>query len=96
MTTAAALRVWDVRRYRREPGPDERASRWAKRFAAGATATGCVWGLTASVILLTPDPAYHAFIAFVLGGMIAGESRELLPTFRPCSGLLCQQFCLQW
>ena len=73
MTTAAALRVWDVRRYRREPGPDERASRWAKRFAAGATATGCVWGLTASVILLTPDPAYHAFIAFVLGGMIAGS-----------------------
>ena len=44
----------------------------AGAYAAGATATGCLWGLTAAGILITPDPAYHAFIAFVVGGMMAG------------------------
>ncbi len=65
-------RFLDCRRYLRAPQQAELAEGWGWRYAAGATATGCLWGLTAAGILITPDPAYHAFIAFVVGGMMAG------------------------
>ena len=65
-------RFLDCRRYLRTPQQAESAAGWGWRFAAGATATGCLWGLTAAGILITPIPAYHAFIAFVIGGMMAG------------------------
>ena len=65
-------RYLDCRRYMRAPQEVEFAATWGWRFAAGATATGCLWGLTAAGILITPNPAYHAFIAFVVGGMMAG------------------------
>ena len=58
--------------YRRaEPGP-ESARRWGSIFAVNSLATGCMWGLTGSVIFVTPNPLYHLFIIFVLGGMMAG------------------------
>jgi diguanylate cyclase (GGDEF)-like protein/PAS domain S-box-containing protein len=65
-------RYLDCRRYMRAPPEVEFAATWGWRFAAGATATGCLWGLTAAGILITPNQAYHAFIAFVVGGMMAG------------------------
>jgi len=65
-------RFLDYRRYLRAPPQAESAAAWGWRYAAGATATGCLWGLTAAVILITPDPADHAFIAFIIGGMMAG------------------------
>src|ERR1019366_3021795 len=61
-------RAIDCRRYLRAPQQAEFAAAWGWRFAAGATATGCLWGLTAAGILITSNPAYHAFIAFVIGG----------------------------
>ena len=65
-------RFLDCRRYMRAPQQAEFAAAWGWRFAVGATATGCLWGLTGSAILMTPDPAYHAFIAYVIAGMMAG------------------------
>jgi diguanylate cyclase (GGDEF)-like protein len=47
------------------------APRWGRIFALGAFATGALWGLSGSIILITPDPVYHSFIVFVLGGMVA-------------------------
>ncbi len=60
------------RRYLRGPPQMETAAIWGWRYAAGTTATGCLWGLTAAGILITPNPADHAFIAFVVSGMMAG------------------------
>jgi diguanylate cyclase (GGDEF)-like protein len=65
-------RLLDWRLYRRAAQSTEAAMAWGRRFTFGAAATGCLWGLLGSAILLTPDPAYHAFVAFVLGGMVAG------------------------
>ena len=65
-------RFLDCRRYMRAPQQAEFAAAWGWRFAVGATATGCLWGLTGSAILMTPDPAYHAFIAYIIAGMMAG------------------------
>jgi len=64
-------RLLNHKRYLRRP-PQEMAAVWGWRYAAGATATGCLWGLTAAGILITPDAADHAFIAFVVSGMMAG------------------------
>ena len=65
-------RFLDCRRYMRAPQQAEFAAAWGWRFAVGATATCCLWGLTGSAILMTPDPAYHAFIAYIVAGMMAG------------------------
>ncbi len=45
---------------------------WARVFTINALIAGCLWGLSASVILMTPNPTYYNFIVFVLGGMMAG------------------------
>ena len=60
------------RRYRTTETSPATALPWARRFGINAFATGCLWGLTASVVLVTPNPVYHIFIVFVLGGMMAG------------------------
>jgi diguanylate cyclase (GGDEF)-like protein len=65
-------RLLNRQRFLRAPQQAELAAGWGWRFAAGTTATGCLWGLTAAGILITPDPVSHAFIAFVIGGMMAG------------------------
>jgi PAS domain-containing protein len=59
-------------RYLRKAPQMEMAAIWGWRYAAGTTATGCLWGLTAAGILITPNPADHTFIAFVVSGMMAG------------------------
>jgi hypothetical protein len=52
---------------------DARASPdWARVFTLNALVAGCLWGLAASVILVTPNPIYYNFIVFVLGGTMAG------------------------
>jgi PAS fold/GAF domain len=72
LSIVVLARYLDCRRYMRAPQEAEFAATWGWRFAAGATATGCLWGLTAAGILITSNLAYHAFIAFVVGGMMAG------------------------
>jgi PAS domain-containing protein len=66
------LRALIRRRYRMAERSPEAARRWARVFVANAFTKGFLWGLTASVILVTPNPVYHLFIVFVLGGMMAG------------------------
>jgi diguanylate cyclase (GGDEF)-like protein/PAS domain S-box-containing protein len=66
------VRFLSRRRYRLVPSGSEMVQRWGHIFTANAFATGCLWGLTGSVVLVTPNPLYHIFIVFVLGGMMAG------------------------
>lgn len=67
-----AARVLDALRFRRSEPSCESARAFTRRFAVGATLTGCLWGAAASSIWLTPDPTFHAFVVFVAGGMAAG------------------------
>jgi diguanylate cyclase (GGDEF)-like protein/PAS domain S-box-containing protein len=46
--------------------------RWRRRLEENGFWAGCLWGAVASVFILTRDPAVHAFVVFVLGGMAAG------------------------
>jgi diguanylate cyclase (GGDEF)-like protein len=57
----------------RKATPDRREhAAWTHYFVAGAGASGVVWGL-AGVLLFHPSSFPHqVFLAFVLGGMVAG------------------------
>lgn len=65
-------RLWNSWLYWRQPQPAEAAAKWARRFVAGAILTGCLWGLAASVIFVTPDSKSLALVALVLSGMALG------------------------
>jgi diguanylate cyclase (GGDEF)-like protein/PAS domain S-box-containing protein len=67
-----AGRISDMMRFRRAEPDGASARAFIYRYAVGSTLTGCLWGAAASCIWITPDPAYHAFVVFVAGGMAAG------------------------
>jgi diguanylate cyclase (GGDEF)-like protein/PAS domain S-box-containing protein len=67
-----AARILDMLRFRRAEADGASARAFIFRYAIGSTLTGCLWGAAASCIWITPDPAYHAFVVFVAGGMAAG------------------------
>ncbi|WP_233490201.1 diguanylate cyclase [Thiocapsa marina] len=59
---------------------------WRRNFVAGACAAGFVWG-GAGIALFHPTSFTHqVFLAFVLGGMVAGGVPLLSPLYRayPC------------
>ncbi len=47
---------------------------WARRFAVGTIATGCLWGALASIVFMTNVSNYYVFVVFVIGGMVAGAA----------------------
>lgn len=67
--------------YARAPPALRDIRRWRACFLAGAIAAGLVWGSTA--LLLYPHGAvlHEVFLAFVLGGMVAGAVTLLTPVF---------------
>lgn len=56
-----SARLWDSWCFHRKPQPADKYLNWALRFTIGSTVTGCLWGLTASVVPLTGDPVYQTF-----------------------------------
>ena len=65
-----ALVLW----YRRiKPRPAE-ARTWGNRFLAGLALIGIVWGSIGLFPFPGSSPVHQVFIAFVLGGMIAGAA----------------------
>jgi hypothetical protein len=69
-------------RYASASGTEKTSPSWARLFTLNAFVAGCLWGLSASVILETSDPIYYNFIVFVLGGMMAGGVVCLAVNFR--------------
>jgi diguanylate cyclase (GGDEF)-like protein/PAS domain S-box-containing protein len=54
---------------------------WGHRFTWGALATGCVWGLVASVFVVTDDLISQVLALTLIGGMtIAGIARNAAST----------------
>jgi diguanylate cyclase (GGDEF)-like protein/PAS domain S-box-containing protein len=75
LITVISARLYDFSRYRRQaPQPTEAAASWALRFTLGAIATGCLWGLIGSVLLLASDPSHLAFVAFLVAGLTAAAA----------------------
>ena len=77
-------RFVDRARYLRQPPKSGHDVNWARRFTVGAAATGCLWGLSASVVFVSPDPVLQVVVTFVLGGMTVGavfQQSAYLPAF---------------
>ncbi len=79
---AGRLVLW--RRFKKATRNQEVAPKWGTYFVIGSTLTGGAWGLLASVIFMTDDPIYYVFVAFLIGGMLAGATLRdaaYLPAF---------------
>jgi diguanylate cyclase (GGDEF)-like protein len=59
------------RLYRAQDSATGIAPTWGRVFAVNAFVTALLWGLTGTAILMTPNPVYHLFVVFVLGGLTA-------------------------
>ncbi len=57
--------------YRTAERPAEDAGKWGWLFTAGALATGILWGLCGSIVVMDPSPTQIVFAVFILGGMMA-------------------------
>jgi PAS domain S-box-containing protein len=72
MGAVTLVRFLLVQRYRRAAPPAAQVRRWRTRFIIGASCAGLAWG-GAGIFLFPRDSLLHQlFLAFVLGGMIAG------------------------
>jgi diguanylate cyclase (GGDEF)-like protein/PAS domain S-box-containing protein len=79
-----SVRLVDRARYLRQPHDSGHEVSWARRFTVGAAVTGCLWCLSGSVVLVSPDPVAHVVVTFVLGGMTVGavfQQSAYLPAF---------------
>ncbi len=52
---------------------------WALAFTLASAAMGCLWGLLASTVFVSPNLVYTVFAAFVLGGVSAGAATHNSP-----------------
>ena len=53
--------------------------RWGRRFLGGTLASGILWGATGVVLFPESSIPHQIFLAFVLGGMIAGATAVYAP-----------------
>jgi hypothetical protein len=77
----ALVRIAGGSAFRRAAPQSAEIRRWRAYFIAGATASGIVWG-SAAVFLYPPiNAAHQVFVAFMVGGMVAGSVTTLAPVF---------------
>jgi signal transduction histidine kinase len=74
LMTLTAIRFAHTEWFRRVSSTrDFDPARWIGAFVAGIFATGLIWG-AAAIWLFPQSVAHQTFLAFVLGGMVAGAS----------------------
>lgn len=66
-----AVRFLDRRRYLLQTDQTHDAEYWGRHFVLGAIAAGCLWGLMASALVLTPDTESQVFVFELLAGLAA-------------------------
>jgi diguanylate cyclase (GGDEF)-like protein/PAS domain S-box-containing protein len=69
---AVFVRSWLGSRYSAAPRDAAAVRRWAVVFAAGAAATGSLWGCAGTIALVSSSPALQFFSVMISGGMMAG------------------------
>lgn len=67
--------------FQRAAHPSAQVTRWRILAIAGAGASGAVWGASAIFLFPPINHAHQVFVAFMLGGMVAGSMTTLGPVF---------------
>src|SRR5512139_3273488 len=73
----AVISLWryrDIRIFQRRSSEASDANYWGKRFIVGLALTGIVWGSSAIFLFPIDSLAHQTFLAFVIGGMVAGAA----------------------
>ncbi len=70
----AGLRYCQLGRYRLAPLTPSHVASWNKQFIILAALSGILWGMTGLFLFPGSSIEHQAFIAFVLGGMVAGAA----------------------
>jgi PAS domain S-box-containing protein len=68
------LRFLSLHAYRKAPMRESQAGRWGSLFIAGAACSGALWGSAAIWMFAENSIAHQVFLAFILGGMVAGTA----------------------
>ena len=95
-------RYVSVHRYRNASGAHLDPARWGHWFTMGAAFSGIIWGSAGVFLFPVASVAHQAFIAFVLGGMVAGAvgvfsviKRVFFAFALPAMLPICVQFFVQ-
>jgi len=86
------LRFMLYHRHRRRLDSQITPEQWLCRYSAGAILSGIIWGSAPLLFYSGKSPQTNVFIAFVLGGLIAGASSSMAPlkmTLRVFVSLIC-------
>jgi signal transduction histidine kinase len=68
------FRYRDIRTFWRKSPEASEAARWMRRFIIGLALSGMAWGSSALFLFPTDSFAHQTFLAFVIGGMVAGSA----------------------
>ena len=68
-----------VRSYFRADPTVEAAPSWGRRFIYGCLLSGLLWGAAGSIFFVSESMMHQLFLAFLLGGMLAGAMTTLSP-----------------
>jgi hypothetical protein len=77
----ALIRIAGGIAFRGEAPQAGQIGRWRFWAIVGATASGVVWGSAAWLLYPAMNVAHQVFVAFILGGMVAGSVATLAPVF---------------
>lgn len=77
----ALIRIAGGIAFRSAAPPAGQIDRWRLYAIAGAAASGIVWGSAAWLLFPPMHVAHQVFVAFMLGGMVAGSVATLAPVF---------------
>ena len=73
----AVISLWryrDIRTFQRRLSEASDANHWGDRFIVGLALSGVVWGSSAMLLFPMESLAHQTFLAFVIGGMVAGAA----------------------
>jgi signal transduction histidine kinase len=77
----ALVRIMGGLAFRRAADQSHQLQRWRAYAIAGAAGSGIVWGAAAVFLFPPMEVAHQVFVAFMLGGMVAGSVTTLAPIF---------------
>ena len=77
----ALIRIAGGIAFRSEAPQAGQIGRWRIYAIIGATASGILWGSAAWLLYPPMNIAHQVFVAFILGGMVAGSVATLAPVF---------------
>jgi signal transduction histidine kinase len=74
LAVISLLRYSDTRAFWRGSPDTSQAGHWGRRFIIGLAMSGMAWGSSAIFLFPNESLAHQTFLAFVIGGMVAGAA----------------------